>query len=254
MWRAASLLFLPRCHCSSWPAGELEGYFCREDDLSRRYFDSIRRVGQPYPGCRSFALVLRFKHGSAELIRSPFCCDQVVETSNTVSKGSMPRRQQACRSRRRFVMKIRITAIIFSFVFALATFSWAQTATPSNPNPAQPSTASAPAEIKADCPCCQKMADSKVTESCCAHHQNGSAKSEASCCKGTDGRDAMSCMKGDTDKSADACCSKGQCVDKGKEGCCSKSDKTTEQAAIACCGANGEHCGMAHHEHADINK
>jgi len=30
-------------------------------------------------------------------------------------------------------------------------------------------------------------------------------------------------------------------------------DKKTEQA-MACCGATGEHCGMAHQNHADINK
>jgi hypothetical protein len=71
-----------------------------------------------------------------------------------------------------------------------------------------------------------------------------------SCCKG---KDAMSCMKGDKDKSADAC-SNGKCGGDGKEGCCSKSDKTTEQAAMACCGANGDHCGMAHHDHGDISK
>jgi hypothetical protein len=148
-------------------------------------------------------------------------------------------------------MKFRITAIIFTFV--LAAFSWAQTATPSNPT--QPSTATAPVATKADCPCCQKMADRKATESCCAHHQDGSAKAEMSCCKGKDGKEAMSCMKGDKDKSADACCSKGKCGGDGKEeGCCSKSDKATEEAALACCGEKGEHCGMAHHDHADINK
>src|SRR5579864_1565105 len=148
-------------------------------------------------------------------------------------------------------MKTRMTAIVF--ILALATFSWAQTATPSPANPTQPSTAAAAPETKADCPCCQKMADSKAAASCCTHHQEGSAKSEMSCCKGKEGKDAMSCMKGDKDKSADAS-SNRKCGGDGKEGCCSKSDKTTEQAAMACCGANGEHCGLAHHDHADINK
>ena len=147
-------------------------------------------------------------------------------------------------------MKSRITAIMFTIV--LAAFSWAQTATPANPT--QPSTATAPVATKADCPCCQKITDGKATESCCAHHQDGSAKAETSCCKGKDGKDAMSCMKGDKDKSADACCLSGKCGGEGKEGCCSKSDKTTEQAALACCGANGGHCGMTHRDHADINK
>ena len=147
-------------------------------------------------------------------------------------------------------MKFRITAII---IFALAAFSWAQTATPSKPNAAQPSTATAPSPTKADCPCCQKTAEGKAAESCCAHHQDASAKSEMPCCKGKEGKDAMSCMKGDKDKSTAACCSHD--AGNGKEGCCSKVDKNTEQAAMACCGgANGEHCGMAHHDHADINK
>jgi hypothetical protein len=147
-------------------------------------------------------------------------------------------------------MKTRLTVII---LIALAAFSWAQTATPSNSNPVQPPTTAAPAASKADCPCCQKMTGGKATESCCAHHQDVTAKAETSCCKGKEGKDAMSCMKGDKNKSADACCSNGKCGD-GKADCCSKSDKTTEQAALACCGANGEHCGATHHDHADINK
>ena len=150
-------------------------------------------------------------------------------------------------------MKSRLTAIVF--IFALAAFSWAQTVTPPQPGPTQPPTGTVKAASKADCPCCQKMADSKATNSCCAHHQDGSAKSDMPCCKGKEGKDAMSCMKGDKDKSTDASSSSGKCCgDGGKEGCCSKPDKTTEQAAMPCCGANGEHCGMAHHDHADLNK
>jgi hypothetical protein len=148
-------------------------------------------------------------------------------------------------------MRFRLPVIVF--VVALAAFSWAQTATPPRANPTQPSTAAVPAATKADCPCCQKMADSKATESCCAHHQGASAKADMPCCKSKEGKEAMSCMKGDKDKSKDACCSKGKCGGEGKEGCCSKSDKTTEQAAMACCGANGELCG-AHHDHGDLNK
>ena len=147
-------------------------------------------------------------------------------------------------------MKFKMTAII---IFALAASCWAQTATPTKANAAQASTAAVQASTKTECPCCQKMADGKAAASCCAHHQDASAKSEASCCKGKEGNEAMSCMKAEKDKSADACCSNGKCGD-GKEGCCSKSDKTTEQAALACCGANGERCGMAHHDHSDINK
>ena len=148
-----------------------------------------------------------------------------------------------------FAMKIRMIAIIF----ALAAFSWAQNAPSPKANPAQPSTATAPAATKAEGSCCQKMGDGKAADSCCAHHTDGSTKSEASCCKGKDGS-AMSCMKGDKDKPAEACCSSGQCGSDMKEGCCSKTNKTTEQAAMACCGKNGEQCGKAQHDHADINK
>ncbi len=154
-----------------------------------------------------------------------------------------------CSSPRGFAMKIRMIAIIF----ALAAFSWAQNAASPKADPAQPSTASAPAATKAGGFCCQKMGDGKTAESCCAHHADGSTKSETACCKGKDGN-AMSCMNGDKDKSSDACCSNGKCGDHEKEGCCSKAGKNTEQAAMACCGANGERCGAAHHDHADINK
>ena len=145
-------------------------------------------------------------------------------------------------------MKFRPSVI----VLALAAVSWAQTVTPPKASPTQPPTTAAPATSKADCPCCMKMADGKANELCCAHHQDGSAKSDMPCCKG---KGAMSCMKGDKDKSTNASNSNGKCCGgDGKEGCCSKSDKTTEQTAMACCGAGGEHCGMAHHDHADLNK
>jgi hypothetical protein len=142
-------------------------------------------------------------------------------------------------------MRIRLTAIIF--VVAIAAASWAQTATPSA-NPAQPSTGTAQATTKAECPCCK--ADGKAAASCCARHQDGSAVSDKSCCKGKEGN-AMSCMKGD--KTADACCSNGKCAAAGKP-CCSKSDKTIEQAALTCCGANGNRCGTTHRDQADITK
>jgi hypothetical protein len=144
-------------------------------------------------------------------------------------------------------MRIRLTAIIF--VVALAAFSWAQAATPSKANPEQSSTATAQAKTKAECPC--SKADGKAAESCCAHHQDGSAASDKSCCKGKDGKEAMSCMKGDKDKAK--CCSGGSCAADGKT-CCSKSDKTIERAALACCGTNGNRCGTAHRDQTDIAK
>ncbi len=143
-------------------------------------------------------------------------------------------------------MRIRLTAIIF--VVALAASSWAQTETPSKANPAQSSTAGAQATTKAECPCCK--ADGKAAASSCARHQ-GSAASDKSCCKVKDGKEAMSCMKGG--KTADACCSNGKCATAGKT-CCSKSGKTIEQAALACCGTNGNRCGTAHRDQADITK
>ena len=154
-------------------------------------------------------------------------------------------------------MKIKLPAIVF--VLLLTTFSGAQAVSSSKADPSQASNATVPAASKADCSsCCQKMSEGKATESCCAHHQEGSAKAEMSCCKGKEGKegkDAMACMKGDKDKSAGTSAANGKCcAGGGKEGCCSKSDKTTEQAAMACCGANGKQCGMPHHDHADISK
>lgn len=90
-------------------------------------------------------------------------------------------------------MKIRLNAIIF--IFALAASSWAQTATSSKANPDQSSTAAAQATTKAECPCCK--ADGKAAASCCARHQEGTATSDQACCKGKEGKEAMSCMKGD---------------------------------------------------------
>ena len=144
-------------------------------------------------------------------------------------------------------MRIRLTAIIF--VVAIAAFSWAQTATPSKANPAPSSTATAQATTKAECPCCK--ADGKAAASSCARHQDGSAASDQACCNGKDGKEAMSCMKGDKNKAR--CCSGGKCATDRKT-CCSKSDKTTEQAALVCCGTNGNRCATAHRDQADITK
>lgn len=148
-------------------------------------------------------------------------------------------------------MKLKLLASIL----ALSAFSWAQSAASPQATATQATTNSASAATKAECPCCQKMADNKATMPCCAHHEDGAAKSEMSCCKGMAGKDAMSCMKGDKGKSPDASSPNGKCCGgSGKESCCSKSEKATEQAAMSCCGANGEKCGMAHHDHADMNK
>jgi len=147
-------------------------------------------------------------------------------------------------------MKIKIVA----FLMLCATLSFGQTFTRTKPDPEQPPSPDLVAQIeaKANPAHCPMMADNKGDKSCCAHHQDASAKAEMACCQSKDGKDASACMKGDKDKSPDACCSNGKgCSEAGKAGCCSKSDKTTEQAAMACCGANAGHCAMGHHGNMD---
>jgi len=139
-------------------------------------------------------------------------------------------------------------------ILCLATASVAQTSAPAKPDSSadQKATAAEPVKAKTDCPCCQKMADSKDAKSCCHHDAAAKGETEAmSCCNGKDG---MSCMKSDKDKSADAACANGKCCGDSKEGCCAKADKTTEQAAMACCGGASGHCGMAHHDHGDMKE
>ena len=140
-------------------------------------------------------------------------------------------------------------------ILALALACWAQTATQSttNANDAQKAPA-AQSETKAECPCCQKMADSKDAMSCCAHHSHASGgKEEMSCCGGKDGK---SCMKGD--KSAKASCADGKgctgeaqcCSGKDGKSCCAGADKG-DKMAMTCCGHG--HCGMGH-DHTDMDK
>ena len=133
-------------------------------------------------------------------------------------------------------------------ILALALASWAQTATqnPTSPRDTQKASA-AQSETKAECPCCQKMAESKDAMSCCAHHNHAKgAKEEMSCCGGKDGK---SRMKGD--KSVSASCADGKCCNgKDEKGCCCGSDKA-DKMAMACCG-HGQ-CGMGH-DHADMDK
>jgi hypothetical protein len=140
-------------------------------------------------------------------------------------------------------------------ILCLATVSVAQTSTPTKADPStgQKAVTTESVKAKANCPCCQKMADSQDAKSCCQHDPAVKGEKQAmSCCQGNDG---MSCMKGDKDKSADATCANGKCCGaNAKEDCCATSDKTTEQAAMACCGAAGGHCGAAHHDHGDMKE
>ncbi len=133
-------------------------------------------------------------------------------------------------------MKFKMTALIL----ALTVVAWAQTATPTAPAAPQQSTAP---EQKAKCPCCDKMAmkDAKDAHSCCMHHEkDASGKETASCCGG---KDAMSCMKGDKDKTAHACCGDkcskdaagkmscaGKCAKECEKGCCSAKNKSEKAA------------------------
>ncbi|HEY6369092.1 MAG TPA: hypothetical protein VIX37_00805 [Candidatus Sulfotelmatobacter sp.] len=86
---------------------------------------------------------------------------------------------------------------------------------------------------------CDKMAvvDSKDAHSCRAHHDMKSdrkaeqGKETASCCsrkdmKSSDGKNAMSCLKGDKDKTVASFCKDG----------CGKDSGAKDKTAAACCG------------------
>jgi hypothetical protein len=128
---------------------------------------------------------------------------------------------------------------MLALIMVLTVASWSQTATQTSPSTPQQSTV--PAE-KAKCACSEKMAsaDAKEAPSCCAHHMKESAdnKEMSSCCGG---KDAKSCMKGDKDKTAAACCKDSCGKDKtasvqGGETCGKKCGKHCEQG---CCAAKG---------------
>jgi len=146
-------------------------------------------------------------------------------------------------------MKIKL----FAFVLLSAALSLAQAATPTKPK------ADDPSDTKAQAPHCQKMMESKMMDGCCMHHDAAASdeKGKMACCqdkdKTKDGKDAMSCMHGDKDKSA-AACADGKCPGADdKSACCGKSDKD-EHMAMACCGGSEGHCGMGHHDHGDMSK
>ena len=122
----------------------------------------------------------------------------------------------------------------------LAVTCWAQTAATPSPNPDKPAVQS---EQKAQCSCCAKMANDKEAMACC-HHKNGDASK--SCCNGKDG---MSCMKGDTSANA-GCCNGKSCDRKSGKGCCAGSEKSATMAK-ACCGGK---CNMGNHDHTDIDR
>lgn len=130
-------------------------------------------------------------------------------------------------------------------VFALA--AWAQTATPNPPSAGDAQKAPvAQSSSKAECPCCQKMADGKDAMACC-HHEANVKDAAMACCNG---KDAKSCMK--ADKSAKASCEGGKCcAGKDVKNCCAGSEKDGAMA-MACCGKG--QCGMGHHDQGNVDK
>jgi hypothetical protein len=144
-------------------------------------------------------------------------------------------------------MKLKLIA---SFL-ALTMMSWAQSTTSTQtPAPEQKST---PADAKASCPCCEKMAsaDSKEGHACMHHSANGKdEKATMSCCSGKDaaaccaGKDGKSCAK--NDKSSASCCQDSKDGQGHEMSCCSNKDG--KHMTHDCCGGN--QCGKsAHHDH-----
>jgi hypothetical protein len=132
------------------------------------------------------------------------------------------------------VMKMRMVALIFF----CASVAAAQSTADNKPR------ASNQPETKAACSCCQNTAATKDAGSCCDQHANTAAQSGSCCMR----NETMACMKGDKDKSADATCGHGRACGAGQEGCCRKSEKGSDQAAMACCTGSAGHCGMHSHE------
>ena len=139
-------------------------------------------------------------------------------------------------------------------ILALTVAAWAQTTTQTaNPVPSQAAAATT-SDTKAQCPCCQKAADGKMEMACCAHHEKAAAseKDMMSCCKG---KDSMACMKGKQGESSKDASANGKCCGGDQKDCCGKSDKGTEQAAMACCGGIDGQCDKGHqHNHGEMNK
>jgi hypothetical protein len=132
--------------------------------------------------------------------------------------------------------------------------SWAQSTTPT-PAPA-PDQKSTPADTKANCPCCDKMASADHKDMAACMHQSTAGKDDKetmSCCAGKDAKDAATCCSGKEgkscskdDKASAACCAGGKSGEGHEMACCS--DKDGKKAAHDCCG--GKQCGKPdHHDH-----
>jgi len=147
-------------------------------------------------------------------------------------------------------MKFTRTLLILCF----AAVSVAQTSNPpkSAPGSEKQAVAVDQGTAKAECPCCAKMTDNKDGKRCCQSSATGD-KQAMSCCQGKD-KDGMSCMKADASKSAEATVAKGQCCSgENQKDCCHKSNQSSEQTTMACCGGADGHCG-AMHDHGEVSK
>ena len=139
-------------------------------------------------------------------------------------------------------MKIRIAAVLM----LSAVLSLAQTFTQTKPVPGD-SQSTAQETRKAECPCCQKMAED--AKGCCHHDAGAKDMKEAMpCCQG---KDQVSCMQGDKNKSNEMPCAGKGCASEDMKGCCQKSDKSTGTTAMTCCKAG--QCGSSH-DHGTMNK
>ena len=142
-------------------------------------------------------------------------------------------------------------------IVCVAAVSVAQTPNPpkSAPGSEKQAVAADQGTGKAECPCCAKMMDTKDGKSCCQHQSSPAGDKQAmSCCQGKDNA-GMSCMKTDTSKSGETTEAKGQCCSgENQKGCCHKSDQSSEQTTMACCGGADGHCGATHHDHGEVSK
>jgi len=106
-------------------------------------------------------------------------------------------------------------------ILVLSVLPWAQTSAPDSSSKAQNA-------VQSQCPCCQKMADSKDAKGGCPCMSALDGKAMA-CCAGKNGK---SCMKGMAAGSKAGCC--------GGQGKCSR--MKGDKSAMACC--RGKQCGM----------
>jgi hypothetical protein len=150
-------------------------------------------------------------------------------------------------------MKLKLIALVVTLTLTL----WAQTTTSTQAS--TPEQKSTPADTKATCACCDKMAsadqkttDQKEAHACLRHSAAGKDdKTTMSCCSDRDnagcfaGKDGKSCAK--NDQAASSGC-EGMKKGEAQEMTCG-SDKDGKKMSHDCCGGN--QCGK--HDHAAGN-